>query len=423
MNNITIEKHNKHIGKVSQRYVPMVITRGEGAYLYDDKGKKYLDFTSGMAANALGHSYPGIVEKIREQAGKLIHAGARVGYYESQIALAEKLKKICPGMAEDGQVVFANSGSEAIENALKLARSATKKPMIISFLGAFHGRTLGATSVTASKSNYRIASETLVNGTIQIPYPGHSNFSTDQIIDLLKLYFRSTIPVSAVAGILVEPVLGEGGCIIPPKDFMPKLRKLCDEINCLLIVDEIQTGIGRTGKWLAINHYNGIKADVYCLDKAIGGGLPVSAIVAKKDLMDKWAIGLHVGGTFAGNVLGCVAGMELIQTIEAENLLENTTLIGDYLKKGLQKELSNYKIFRSVEGIGLMIGIHLQPSNENIGEFEKNLLEKCYKEGLILTTCGEATLRILPPLNVTKEICDEFIRKISRVLSSYENKS
>lgn len=422
MNN-TIEKHNEHIGKVSQRYIPMVITRGDGAYLYDDEGKKYLDFTSGMAVNALGHSHPRIVEQIREQAGKLIHAGARVGYYKPQITLAEKLKELCPGMAEDGQVVFANSGSEAIENALKLVRSATRKPIVISFLGAFHGRTLGATSVTSSKSSYRIASETIVNGTLQVPYPNHSNFNTDQVIDLLKLYFKSTIPVSALAGFLVEPVLGEGGCIVPPKDFIPKLRKLCDKINCLLIVDEIQTGIGRTGKWLAINHYDGVKADVYCLGKAIGGGLPVSAVVAKKNLMEKWSTGLHVGGTFAGNVLGCVAGMELIRIIERENLLENVSLMGNYLKKELDKELSSYKIFRSVEGIGLMMGIHLQLNNKNIDKLEKELLEKCHKEGLILTTCGEAALRILPPLNVTKEICDEFIRKMSRVLSSYENES
>lgn len=419
MNN-TIEKHNEHIGRVSQRYVPMVITRGVGAYLYDDEGKKYLDFTSGMAVNALGHSHPRIIEKIHEQAEKLIHAGARVGYYKSQIALAAKLKEICPGMAKNGQVVFANSGSEAIENALKLSRSATRKPIIISFLGAFHGRTLGATSVTSSRSNYRIASETIVNGTIQVPYPGHSNFNTDQIIDLLKLYFKSTIPISAVAGILVEPVLGEGGYIVPPKDFIPRLRKLCDEINCLLIIDEIQTGIGRTGKWLAINHYDGVKADVYCLGKAIGGGLPVSAVVAQKDLMDKWSMGLHVGGTFAGIVLGCVAGMELIKTIKTENLLENVSLMGDYLKRELDKKLSRYKIFRSVEGIGLMIGVHLQPNNKDIGKFEKELLEKCYRESLILTTCGEAIIRILPPLNVTKEICDEFIKKISCVLSSYE---
>jgi len=418
MNSI-INEHNRNIGRVSYRYVPVVFDRGEGVYLYDKKGKRYLDFTSGMAANPLGHSHPKIIEAIQNQTEKLIHAGARVGYYEPQIALAQEIKKICPGMQRDGQVVFGNSGSEAIENALKLSRSATKKPIIISFLGAFHGRTLGATSVTSSKASYRISSETIVNGTLQVPFPGFSHLGADQVIDLLKLYFKSTVPISSIAGILVEPILGEGGYIVPPQDFIPKIRKLCNEIGCLLIVDEIQTGIGRTGRWLAINHYNKVKADIYCLGKAIGGGFPVSAVVAKKDLMDKWAMGLHVGGTFAGNVVGCVAGLETIKIIRNEHLVENADNIGKYLKKRLQKELSKFEIFVSVEGIGLMMGIKLKSSYKNNQVFEKKILNRCAKEGLVLTTCGEYTLRILPPLNITKEICDEFIKRIARVLSYY----
>ena len=414
-----IDKHYINIGKVSYRYHELVIDRGQGTYIYDKNRKKYLDFTSGMAANPLGHTHPRIIKTIQKQTKKIIHAGARVGIYEPQIKLAEELKKICPGMKKDGQVVFANSGSEAIENALKFARSATSKPIIISFLGAFHGRTLGATSVTASRASYRRFSETIYNGTLQVPYPNYSFFTTDQIIDLLKLYFKSTLPITSVAGIIVEPILGEGGCIVPPKDFLPKIRKLCDKIDCLLILDEIQTGIGRTGKWLAIDHYDNLSADVYCLGKAIGGGFPVSAVIAKKDLMDKWAMGLHVGGTFAGNIVGCAAGLETIKTIKDEHLVENANIMGKYLQNRLQQELSKFKIFISINGIGLMIGIKLRSNHKNTQIFEREVLNKCIQEGIILTTCAENTLRILPPLNIKKEDCDEFVKRITKVLSFY----
>lgn len=418
--NKLISKHNSSIGKVSSRYHELVIDRGEGIYLFDKDGKRYLDFTSGMAANPLGHTHPKIISSIQTQIKKMIHAGARVGIYEPQIELAEELKKICPGMQKDGQVVYANSGSEAIENALKLARSSTNKPIIISFLGAFHGRTLGATSVTSSKASYRKSSETIVSGTLQLPYPNYSRFTTDQVIDLLRLYFKSTIPISSVAGILIEPVLGEGGYIVPPKDFLPKMRELCNEIGCLLILDEIQTGIGRTGEWLAINHYKNLEADIYCLGKAIGGGFPVSAVVAKKQLMDKWGMGLHVGGTFAGNIVGCAAGIEVIKIIRKDRLVENASAMGEYLKNNLQKALSKFKIFKSIGGIGLMLGIKLKSKDKDIQSFEKEVLDTCAEEGMILTTCGEGTLRILPPLNVTKKDCNEFIKKIVKVFSSYE---
>lgn len=376
------------------------IKGGKGNYLIGTDGKKYLDFASGIACCATGHCHPQVVAAVKKQAGKLIHTCIGVAYYEPYVKLAEELQKIAP--MENALSFFCQSGSEAVEAALKLAKYATKKSGIIAFQGAFHGRTLGALSVTTSKMKYRDGYEPLLPDVYIAP------FDLAVVEGLIKSH------PGKIAGIIVEPILGEGGYIVVKKDFLRGLRQLCDKYQVLLIFDEVQTGVGRTGKWFACE-YSGVVPDILTLAKGIASGFPLGACLAKAEVMSKWSPGAH-GSTFGGNPVCCAAAIATIGVIKKENLLQNATKLGHYLKIKLSLLVTRYPLLiKEVRGLGLMIGVDFGNS-----EIVKKILNYCLANQLLLiSTGGDGTaIRFIPALNINKKQIDQALKIFSHALEN-----
>lgn len=407
------------------RSYPLVVKRAEGLVVEDMDGNLYLDFTSGIAVCATGHCHPRVVNAIRQQAESLIHICGADFYYPPLRDLARKLAQIAPGSSPK-RVLFTNSGAEAIEGAIKLARYHTRRQHIIAFYGAFHGRTLGALSLTASKITQRRRFEPLLPEVTHVGYGNcyrcpynltYPSCALECVTHLEKKLFKTTVPPEEVAAIIVEPIQGEGGYVVPPPEYHRELKALAERHGILFVADEIQTGVGRTGKMFAIEHW-GVEPDILCTAKGLASGLPLGAMIAKADVMD-WGPGAHAS-TFGGNPVACVAALETIALVE-EGLMQNAAEIGAHLIGRLNELKSRHSLIGDVRGIGLMIGVDLvkdHRTREPAATEREAVLQECFKRGLVLLGCGESAIRLCPALTVTREQADTAVDLLDQSLSA-----
>lgn len=405
-----IERDKKVISSSYPRGYPFVMDHGKGVEVWDVDGKRYLDFAAGIAVNSTGHSHPEVVAAITEQAQKFIHISSDF-YHVKWIELAEKLDEISP-FRLPAISFMANSGSEAVESALKLAKYYTERSQFIGFLGGFHGRTTGSLSMTASKLIYHRNFYPLMSGVTHVPYPNpyrpllqmqEGEDVGDAVIRYMEdVVFQKLVPPTEVAGILIEPVQGEGGYIFPPNNFLQALREICDKYGILLIADEVQSGMGRTGKWWAVDHY-GVEPDVVCIAKGIASGMPMGVMLAKAELMT-WPNGSH-GNTFGGNPLACAAALKTIELIENQ-YLENTQKMGVIALDILQKLQTKHACIGDVRGKGLMIGVEFvkdRKSKVPAVDLRNEVVDLCFEKGLLTLGCGDSTIRITPPLCINEQ--------------------
>lgn len=385
------------------RMYPLVVRRARGAMMEDVDGNIFLDFTAGIAVTNVGHCHPKVVSAIRRQAGRLIHMSGTDFYYTPQIRLAERLAALAPG-DEPKRVFFSNSGAEAIEAALKLARFHTGRTRVIAFRHAFHGRTYGALSLTASKAVQRKGFAPLV------PEIQHARYGD---LDSVKELFKTTCPPDEVAAIFVEPIQGEGGYIVPPPPFLPALRELCRQHGILLVMDEIQAGMGRTGTMFASEHW-GVAADIICLAKGLANGLPLGAIIAPESIMD-WPPGSHAS-TFGGNPIACAASLATIQLLE-RRYMANARERGEQLKQGLRALAHQHGCLVDVRGLGLMVGLEVGGPHGPNPELRDRIIQECFHLGLLLLPCGASTIRFCPPLCLTSRQVDLGLEILGRALS------
>lgn len=406
------------------RFYPLTVKRGRGAVIEDLDGNLFLDFTAGIAVCATGHCHPRVVNAIARQAGELIHMSGTDFYYEPQAKLAQKLAELAPG-PEPKRVFFTNSGTEAIEAAIKLARYHTRRPQIIAFCGAFHGRTLGSVSLTASKVTQRAGFQPLLTGVhhahfadpyrCMISYPGLS-CAESCIRFIEESIFKQIAPPDEIAAIFVETIQGEGGYIVPPPEFHPMLKALCEKHGILYVVDEVQAGMGRTGKMFAIEHF-GVAPDIVCTAKGIASGMPLGAIIARSKVMN-WKPGSHAS-TFGGNPIACAAALETIALLE-ESLMANATKVGGRLMSGLKMLASKHRSIGDVRGVGLMTAIDLvkdRETREPDSELREAAVLAAFHKGLLLLGCGPSAIRFCPPLVVDETQVDTCVRIVDEVLT------
>ncbi len=420
-----MERDRMTVASTIYRYTDIAFERGEGVYLYDFEGRRYLDFVAGIATMSVGHCHPAVVEAICDQAKKLIHGACHVGYMAPYVELVEKVKSIAPGALQDGKAILVNSGGEAVETALKLARYVTGRPMVVAFHGNFHGRPMGALACTASNPLYRRRLSALLGGVYHSPFPycfrcplGHKSPDDCGLacLNLLEYAFKTVLPPEDLAAILVEPIAGEGGYVVPPAGFLEGLRQICDRYEAMLLVDEIQTGFARTGKMFAIEHWPQAEADALILGKAIGGGVPLAAVLAKTKWMDKWPPAAH-GTTFGGNPVACRAGATSIQIILDQDLMGNAARVGEHVQQRFRQAQEELPVIGQVRGKGLMVGVELVDAQGGQAvEISKEVLKLASRAGLVLTKCGPNTIRIAPPLVLTEEQADEGVDIILEAL-------
>ena len=414
-----------HISPVwSRAFTPSIrVERGEGPYLFDVDGKRYLDFTCGIGVTNTGHAHPKVVKAIQDQAARLIHGQANIVYHQPMIDLVDELMTIMPDPGLDS-FFFSNSGAEIVEAAVKLAKVATGRQNTIVFAGSFHGRTHLTMSMTTSKTIYRAGYQPMVPGIFVTPYPYTYALHMDEsaaseycIAQLRKLLKAQTAP-EETACVIVEPVLGEGGYVVPPASFMQALRALCDEHGILLIADEIQSGFGRTGKFFAIEHF-GVRPDIMLMAKGIASGLPLSGLATRQELMAKWKPGSH-GGTFGGNVIACAAAVATIRAMKEEKLPENATARGAQLIDGLRRLQKDFQSIGEVRGAGLMIATEFSKNGEPDTDTAKAIVKAAFERNLMLLTCGtyDNIIRWIPPLVVTSEQIDEALTIFAAALDS-----
>jgi 4-aminobutyrate aminotransferase len=410
------EENFPHMSPVWTRIFPVQSERAEGSYIYAGDGRKYLDFTCGIGVTNTGHCHPKVVEAIREQAGKFLHAQANIVIHKPMMQLIEQLRTIVPPSI-DG-FFFSNSGAEAVEGALKLARNATGRNSVIVFSGSFHGRTAGTMALTTSKTVYKMGHQLLPSGVYVAPYPyayrlGMSEEQAcEYALEAVEELLASQIAPGDVAAILIETVLGEGGYVPPPAGFLQGLREICNRHGILLVLDEIQSGFGRTGEWFAFERY-GVEPDIMTVAKGIASGLPLSGVFSSLDLMKKWPGGSH-GGTYGGNAVACAAAVATIQAMRAENMLENAQQRGLQLQTGLRKLQEEYAHIGDVRGLGLMIGSEFEVDGKfkDAKPLVKEIIHAAEERGLLLLSCGtyDSTVRWIPPLNVTEGQVNDALR-------------
>jgi 4-aminobutyrate aminotransferase len=407
------------------RSYPLVAARGEGAIVEDVDGNRFLDFSAGIAVVATGHCHPRVVEAIQRQAAQLIHMSGTDFYYENMVVLAEKLAALTPG-GIPRRVYFGNSGTEAIEAAIKMARYHTGRKQFVAFYGAFHGRTMGSLALTGSRSGQQKGFFPVMPGVHHVPYADCYRCAYGKTPDTCAVeciqaiedpLFRTVLPHEEVAAIVVEPVQGEGGYIVPPRKFFDELRRLADKHGILLIFDEVQCGMGRTGRMFASEHFGAVP-DIVTLAKGIASGMPLSATIARADLM-QWPPGSHAS-TFGGNPVSVAASLATIEVLEQE-LVANAAAVGAHMKERLSGFPERFPMVGDVRGLGLMIGIELvrdQATKERAPDLRDRVVQMCFERGLLVLGAGPNTIRLSPPLVITRDQADFAIDTIAACLGA-----
>ncbi|MFN6565133.1 MAG: acetyl ornithine aminotransferase family protein [Nostoc sp. ChiSLP01] len=397
------------------RDYPLVVARGEGCMVEDVDGNVFLDMTAGIAVTATGHAHPEVVKAIQEQSARLLHMSGTDFYYEPMVELAEKLAVRAPfpqpqdNAGFPAKVFFTNSGAESNEGAIKLARYYTKRSLIVAFLGAFHGRTYGAMSLTGSKVVQRANFGPLVPGVTHIPYGTHASLDY-----LEKQLFTTTLPPQEIAAIVVEPIQGEGGYIVPEDGFLKRIREICDRHGILMVVDEVQAGMGRTGRLFAIEHW-GVMPDIITTAKGIASGLPLGAILARPELMT-WPPGSHAT-TFGGNPVACAAGIATLELLES-GLMTNATHMGELLQTGLTELHHKFPRVSPPRGKGLMVAVDLLDEAGNLdNKLRDRIIQESFLQGLLLLGCGKAAIRFCPPLIIDSDQIQIALQILSNILT------
>jgi 4-aminobutyrate aminotransferase len=422
-----IKRDSAVISPSYSRPYPFVMDHGKGTEVWDVDGNRYLDFMAGIAVVSTGHANPKVVEAIQQQAAKFVHISSDF-YHEKWIELAEKLNEVAP-FDEQAVSFMTNSGTEAVETAIKLARYHTGRSNFIGFTGAFHGRTMGAVTFTASKPSYHGGFYPLMSGVVHAPYPNpyrpilerkNGEDDGETVVRYIEQEILGHIlPSDEVAGILVETIQGEGGYIVPPAGFFPALRKLCDQHGILLILDEVQCGMGRTGRWWAIDHF-GVEPDMVLAAKGIASGMPLGVCMARKSIMD-WEHGTH-GNTYGGNPVVCAAAVATMNLLE-DGLLDNAAQVGQYTLDVLHEIAARHPNIGEVRGLGLMIGVELvkdRGAKEYADEIRDRIVELAFERGLLLLGCGRNVIRVAPPLSISKKEVDEGLMIFEEALSLAE---
>ena len=428
-----VERDAKTISPSYTRSYGFTVSHGDGAEVWDVDGSRYIDFASGIAVLSTGFSHPRIVKVIQEQVAKYIHIGGTDFFSPEPVRLAEKLQEIISihgATPSEKLVYYGNSGTEAIEAAIKLARYAKNRSHIIAFYGGFHGRTMGALSLTASKYTQRERYPYIPGGVTHVPFPARNQCQDcDEgdtccsqcwcdAVGFIETFVFKKVPPQDIAAVIVEPIQGEGGYLVPRDDFLPRLRELCDKHSILLIADEIQSGVGRTGKWLAIDHWD-VEPDIVCLAKGLGSGMPIGAVVAHEAVMGKWVPGAQAS-TFGGNPVACVASLETLKVIE-DGLLKNVIELGDYTYHRLTQFMENHPSLSRVDGKGFMIGMDfVNASGEPIPEFRDEIVNRCYLNGLLTLACGTSGVRFAPPLVMNRELLEEGLDILEHCIADVE---
>jgi 4-aminobutyrate aminotransferase len=407
-------------------HTDIVVKAARGVYVEDRDGRRYMDFSSGLATTNIGHNHPAVVEAVKKQAESLIHSGC-IFYYEPLVELPELLNEVTPQGID--MFFFGNSGAEAVEGAVKLARLYSKRQGIIAFTGCFHGRTFGAMSLTTSSIRYRRHYQPFVPSIYHSPYPYCYRCFFNQkpdscgmdCFEYLERLFKHLIHPEEVACVIMEPVLGEGGYVVPPAGFLKNLRTLCDRWGILLILDEVQSGMGRTGRWFASEHF-GVVPDIMTMAKGIASGMPLSVVAAKGEIMRQWPPGAH-GTTFGGNPVSCASAVATLRAIEEEGLLENAVRVGAYALERLDRMKDGCSCIGDVRGLGLMIGIEfVKEDGKPFTDGLKKILDYSLEKGLILVECGvdKNVIRLAPPLVITKEEMEKGLDILEEAIGSVE---
>jgi 4-aminobutyrate aminotransferase len=422
-----VERDHQVVSPSYTRDYPMVALKGRGATIEDVDGNRFLDFAAGIAVVSTGHCHPQVVAAIQKQAAELIHMSGTDFYYPSLVELAEKLAAIAPGK-EAKRVYFGNSGAEAVEAAIKLAKYHTKRDKLIAFHGAFHGRTMGALSLTASRSIQRKGFGTLLSGVFHMPYPDTyrgtfgirpEQASADCLSYLENELFRRRVDPDEVAGIFIEPIQGEGGYLPAPPEFLQGLQAICRKYGILLVADEVQSGMGRTGKWWAVDHA-GVEPDIICVAKGVASGMPLGAIIARASVMN-WTPGAHAS-TFGGNPVCIAASLATLGLIERE-YMANAARMGEFIMRETANWTERHKIVGQVRGRGLMIGIEFvrdQKTKEKAPDLRNRIVQMAFHKGLLVLGSGDTTLRLCPPLMISQEQAEFAVRTLDGIISEVE---
>ncbi|PYX11433.1 MAG: acetyl ornithine aminotransferase family protein [Acidobacteria bacterium] len=421
---------DKYISPSYTRSYPLVAKQGRGIVVTDVDGNEFFDFSAGIAVTSTGHCHPDVVAAIQKQAAELIHMSGTDFYYENMVTLAERLSKIAP-MPGPHKIYYGNSGTEAIECALKLARYHTKRQNMIAFFGAFHGRTMGSLSLTASKPQQKRRFAPLLPGVTHVRYPDvyregakdGNAFALSCARFIEDKLFKTILPPEEVAAVFVEPVQGEGGYVVAPDVFMQELRRICDRHGILLVVDEVQSGAGRTGKWWAVEH-TGVQPDIVCMAKGIASGMPLGITLSKAEIMD-WVPGSHAS-TFGGNPICIAAALATLDVIEREDLMGNATEVGNHMLKRMAAWPQKHRLVGDVRGRGLMIGVEIVKDKitKEYGAQERDrIVELAFERGILFLGCGPSTVRIAPPLIVTKDEADVAIDVLDECITIVEEQS
>ena len=419
----------KYLSPSYTRSYPLVAKEGRGIVITDVDGNEFFDFSAGIAVTSTGHCHPDVVAAIQKQAGELIHMSGTDFYYENMVTLAERLSKVAP-MKGPHRIYYGNSGTEAIECALKLARYHTKRQNVIAFLGAFHGRTMGALSLTASKPQQKRRFGPLVPGVTHVRYPDMyrgpaagedpEKFALNCALYIEEKLFKTVLPPEEVAAIFVEPVQGEGGYLVAPTVFMQELRRICDRHGILLVCDEVQSGVGRTGKWWAVEH-SGVEPDMITIAKGIASGMPLGIVMTKAEVMD-WVPGSHAS-TFGGNPVCIAAALATLDVIEREKLVQNSATVGEYILDRMADWPRKHRLVGDVRGRGLMIGVDIvkdKATKEYAAAERDRIIELAFERGLLLLGCGPSAVRLSPGLVVTKDEAEVAVEILDESISAVE---
>ena len=423
-----IERDRKVVSPSYPRGYGFAMDHGHGSQVFDVDGNRYVDFMAGIAVAATGYNHPKVIAAIKEQADKFIHISSDF-YHEKWVSLAEKLSALAP-FRDPARLFMTNSGTESVEAAIKLARYHTGRERFIGFLGGFHGRTYGSLGFNASKEMYRRGFSTTIPGITHIPFPDtyrpllvpgldDADYGETVVNFLEGVIFKSLVPPHEVAGILVEPIQGEGGYIVPPAGFFPKLRDLCDRYGILLMVDEVQSGMGRSGKWWAIENWE-VEPDIVCSAKGIASGMPLGAVIARSDVMT-WPSGSH-GNTYGGNPISCAASLATIDVLENGGL-QNVVEQGEYIQDALAEMAARHPSVGEVRGLGLMIGVEFVKDKETrvpAKDLRDRMVDIAFEHGLLLLGCGTSTVRVAPPLVITRPEAEEGLAVFEYALTKAE---